>query len=49
MSESPSLRFRALSASEQSQDGMSFDGTLSVRSRPDLEDGLGNGARARSL
>ncbi|KAK0467483.1 hypothetical protein IW261DRAFT_1574121 [Armillaria novae-zelandiae] len=37
-----SLRFRTLSASEQSLDGMSFDGTVSVRSSSELEDGLGN-------
>ncbi|KAK0481118.1 hypothetical protein EDD18DRAFT_1363214 [Armillaria luteobubalina] len=39
-----SLRFATPSASEQSQDGMDSDGTMSVRSRSDLEDGLGNGA-----
>ncbi|SJL14021.1 uncharacterized protein ARMOST_17473 [Armillaria ostoyae] len=45
-SASGSLHFRTLSASEQSQDGMSYDGTVSARSRSNLEDGLGNSARS---
>ncbi|KAK0471622.1 hypothetical protein IW261DRAFT_1612028 [Armillaria novae-zelandiae] len=43
---SESLRFTTSSAGEQSQDGMDFDGIMSVRSRSDLEDGLGNGAQS---
>lgn len=45
-SASESLRFRISSASEQSQDGTSYDGTVLARSRSDLEDGLGNSARS---
>ncbi|PBK62422.1 hypothetical protein ARMSODRAFT_604793 [Armillaria solidipes] len=45
-SASESIHFRTSSASEQSQDGMSYDGTALARSRSDLEDGLGNSARS---
>lgn len=45
-STSESIHFRTSSASEQSQDGTSYDGTVSASPRSDSEDGLGNSARS---